>query len=47
LRLVAGLERPDAGTLHVGDRDVTHAAPHLRGCAMVFQSYALWKHHSP
>src|SRR5687767_5244683 len=44
LRLVAGLEKPDAGTLHVGGRDVTSEPPHRRGCAMVFQSYALWPH---
>jgi ABC-type Fe3+/spermidine/putrescine transport system ATPase subunit len=44
LRLVAGLERPDAGSIHVGGKDVTAAPPHLRGCAMVFQSYALWPH---
>ena len=44
LRLVAGLEPPDSGTLHVGGRDVTDAPPHLRGCAMVFQNYALWPH---
>ncbi|HLP40262.1 MAG TPA: ABC transporter ATP-binding protein, partial [Fibrobacteria bacterium] len=44
LRLIAGLERPDAGSIRIGERDVTGEPPHLRGCAMVFQSYALWPH---
>ena len=44
LRLVAGLETPDTGSIHVGGKDVTSSPPHLRGCAMVFQSYALWPH---
>src|SRR5579862_5585307 len=30
LRLVAGLERPDQGRVHIGGRDVTHEAPALR-----------------
>lgn len=44
LRVVAGLEKPDAGTIKVGGRDVTSAQPHARGCALVFQNYALWPH---
>ncbi|MDB5051128.1 MAG: spermidine/putrescine transporter ATP-binding protein [Fibrobacteres bacterium] len=44
LRVVAGLEKPDAGTVAVGGKDVTQAPPHLRGCALVFQNYALWPH---
>jgi sn-glycerol 3-phosphate transport system ATP-binding protein/multiple sugar transport system ATP-binding protein len=44
LRTVAGLELPDEGTLHMGDRDVTFAAPRDRDIAMVFQSYALYPH---
>ena len=44
LRVVAGLEKPDAGTVKVGRRDVTAAPPHSRGCALVFQNYALWPH---
>jgi ABC-type Fe3+/spermidine/putrescine transport system ATPase subunit len=44
LRVVAGLEKPDAGTVKVGGRDVTAEPPHLRGCALVFQNYALWPH---
>jgi sn-glycerol 3-phosphate transport system ATP-binding protein/multiple sugar transport system ATP-binding protein len=44
LRTVAGLEEPDEGSLRIGDRDVTHAAPRDRDVAMVFQSYALYPH---
>ena len=46
LRLIAGLERPSAGTIHISGRDVTHAHPSKRGVAMVFQSYALYPHMS-
>ncbi|APZ43409.1 ABC transporter ATP-binding protein [Acidihalobacter ferrooxydans] len=49
LRLVAGLERLDAGTLHIGGREVDDARraclpPEQRGLGMVFQDYALWPH---
>jgi ABC-type Fe3+/spermidine/putrescine transport system ATPase subunit len=44
LRVVAGLEKPDAGTVIVGGKDVGEAPPHKRGCALVFQNYALWPH---
>ncbi len=44
LRTIAGLEEPDDGTLHMGERDVTHLAPRDRDIAMVFQSYALYPH---
>ena len=44
LRVVAGLEKQDAGTVRVGGKDVTDAPPHKRGCALVFQNYALWPH---
>jgi multiple sugar transport system ATP-binding protein len=44
LRLVAGLERADAGAIEIGGRDVTHRAPKDRDVAMVFQSYALYPH---
>ena len=44
LRLVAGLETPDAGRIEIGGRDVTHLPPAARGIAMVFQSYALFPH---
>jgi multiple sugar transport system ATP-binding protein len=42
LRIVAGLEAADSGTVHIGDRDVTAATPRQRDVAMVFQNYALY-----
>jgi len=44
LRVLAGLETPTAGTVHIGDRDVTRIQPRDRDVAMVFQSYALYPH---
>ena len=44
LRLVAGLERPDAGRVSIGGRDVTGLAPALRDVAFVFQQYSLYPH---
>ena len=44
LRTVAGLELPDAGTIRIGDRDVTTLPPRDRDVGMVFQSYALYPH---
>ena len=50
LRLVAGLEQPDAGEITLRDRIVasvprrTFVAPHRRNLGMVFQSYAIWPH---
>jgi multiple sugar transport system ATP-binding protein len=44
LRIVAGLELPSAGRVHIGDRDVTRVQPRDRDVAMVFQSYALYPH---
>ena len=44
LRLVAGLEAPDAGRVLVAGRDVTREAPHRRRMGVVFQSYALFPH---
>ena len=42
LRLIAGLESPDAGTIHLNDKDVTNIPPYKRGAAMTFESYALY-----
>lgn len=42
LRMIAGLEAPTAGTVRIGDRDVTRAAPGDRAVAMVFQNYAIY-----
>ena len=44
LRLIAGLETATAGTIRIGDRDVTHLPPAKRKLSMVFQSYALFPH---
>ncbi len=44
LRILAGLEAPTAGTVMLGDRDVTRLQPRDRDIAMVFQSYALYPH---
>ncbi|RDJ23333.1 ABC transporter ATP-binding protein [Bosea caraganae] len=44
LRLIAGLETPDAGRVEIDGRDVTALSPSERGLSMVFQSYALFPH---
>jgi multiple sugar transport system ATP-binding protein len=44
LRLIAGLDTPDGGSIHLGDREVTHLPPQDRDVAMVFQGYALYPH---
>lgn len=44
LRSVAGLEEVDAGTIRIGERDVTRLPPKDRDVGMVFQSYALYPH---
>lgn len=44
LRMLAGLERPDAGTVWLDGRDVTPLPPEARGMGLVFQSYALFPH---
>ncbi|GAB1818310.1 ABC transporter ATP-binding protein [Herbidospora sp. RD11066] len=52
LRSIAGLERPDSGTIEVGGRALfktqgaktLNVAANERGLGMVFQSYAIWPH---
>jgi multiple sugar transport system ATP-binding protein len=44
LRLVTGLERPDAGTVVIDGRDVTADPPGTRDIAFVFQQYSLYPH---
>jgi len=46
LRMVAGLEEPATGTIHIGDRAVDDLPPKDRDIAMVFQEYALYPHMS-
>lgn len=44
LRMIAGLESASAGEIRIGGRLVNDVSPAERGCAMVFQSYALYPH---
>jgi multiple sugar transport system ATP-binding protein len=44
LRMLAGLEDVNSGSIRIGDRDVTHLPPKDRDIAMVFQNYALYPH---
>ncbi|MGI5950766.1 MAG: ABC transporter ATP-binding protein [Brooklawnia sp.] len=44
LRMLAGLEDINAGSVWIGDRDVTDLPPKDRDIAMVFQNYALYPH---
>ncbi len=44
LRLIAGLEKADAGKIHLGDEDITHVPIHERPINIVFQNYALFPH---
>ncbi|MER8657018.1 MULTISPECIES: ABC transporter ATP-binding protein [unclassified Mesorhizobium] len=44
LRLIAGLERPDGGTIHIGGHDATTLSPAERDTAFVFQQYSLYPH---
>jgi iron(III) transport system ATP-binding protein len=44
LRMIAGLEQPDAGTISFDERDITNQPAERRGFGMVFQNYALFPH---
>jgi putative spermidine/putrescine transport system ATP-binding protein len=44
LRVIAGFEQPDAGTVELAGRDVTRVAPSERDVNTVFQDYALFPH---
>jgi putative spermidine/putrescine transport system ATP-binding protein len=44
LRLIAGFERPDAGTVELAGKDVTGLPPYARDVNTVFQDYALFPH---
>jgi sn-glycerol 3-phosphate transport system ATP-binding protein len=46
LRMIAGLEDISTGEISINDRRVDHLPPKDRGCAMVFQNYALYPHMS-
>jgi sulfate transport system ATP-binding protein len=44
LRIIAGLEYPDAGTVIISGRDATRLSPQRRNVGFVFQHYAAFKH---
>jgi sulfate/thiosulfate transport system ATP-binding protein len=46
LRVIAGLERPDSGTVEIHGEDATNVPPQRRGIGFVFQHYAAFKHMS-
>ena len=46
LRLIAGVEEPDQGSIYLEGRDVTDAAPETRGVGIAFQNFALFPHMS-
>ncbi|HET9479816.1 MAG TPA: ABC transporter ATP-binding protein [Pyrinomonadaceae bacterium] len=44
LRMIAGLEKPDSGSIRFQEADITNLPPERRGFGMVFQNYALFPH---
>ena len=44
LRMIAGLEEPTVGSIHLGDTDITTTKPYQRPINTVFQNYALFPH---
>src|SRR5690242_17775477 len=44
LRLIAGFERPDGGTIRLAGADITGLPPYARDVNTVFQDYALFPH---
>ncbi len=44
LRVIAGLEEPDQGTVVIGEEEVTNHPPQRRDVGFVFQHYAAFKH---
>lgn len=44
LRMIAGFEKPDSGTIFLGDKDVAQLPPYERDVNTVFQDYALFPH---
>ena len=44
LRLISGLDAPDAGDIQIAGRSVTGDTPAQRNVAMVFQQYSLYPH---
>lgn len=46
LRIAAGYEQPDSGSVFIGGQDITRLPPQKRAFGMVFQHYALFPHMS-
>ena len=44
LRMIAGLESVNGGTIHIGEEVVNDLDPKTRNIAMVFQNYAIYPH---
>src|SRR6266513_2045327 len=44
LRMIAGLEKPDSGSIEFEGRNITNLPAERRGFGMVFQNYALFPH---
>ncbi|WP_418058746.1 ABC transporter ATP-binding protein [Pimelobacter simplex] len=44
LRMVAGLDTPTSGTIHLGEDEITYQKPYRRPVNTVFQNYALFPH---
>lgn len=44
LRMIAGFETPETGSLHLHGKEITRLAPEKRGIGIVFQDYALFPH---
>lgn len=44
LRVIAGLEYADTGSIVLNGKDITQLSTQLRGCGIVFQNYALFPH---
>jgi len=44
LRMIAGLEEPTVGSIHLGETDITRTKPYQRPINTVFQNYALFPH---
>ncbi len=44
LRMIAGLEEPTVGSIHIGETDITTKKPYQRPVNTVFQNYALFPH---
>ena len=42
--MIAGLEKPDSGSIHFAGKEITNLPPERRGFGMVFQNYALFPH---